>query len=160
MATTSAQVRDVMRRTVRALTPAILAHVKFKAHDERVDFRTHALQNPKAAFRVFSIRDSGAVVGPVVSNTAREWIETVFEVVVAYPRDHSYGPQLAMDLDDVIESDLRQIEHSIGTNGYQQLELSTGGDAQSITGSTTREQALAVVFGVLTLNVGFWREMP
>lgn len=160
MATTTAAIRDVMRRTVRSLVPSVLANVRYTLHDERGDFETWAEANPTAAFRRVAIRSTGSIEPPVVSNTDQEWISTGIDVVIAYPRDHRYGAQLRLDLDDVIEADLRQIEHAIGTNGYAALDLTTGGDALVMTEATERLPGAANVYGLLRLSAGFWRVMP
>jgi hypothetical protein len=158
--TTSAGVRDLMRETIRALTPNVRSDARWRTHDERVDFRIWAEQNPTAAFRMFSIKTEGQLQPPVVSNTDVEWVETQFELVAAYPRDYRYGGgQHILDLDDVIESDLRQIEHAIGTNGYQSLEQVTGTEATVQTVDTIREPGIAAVFAVLRLRVMYWRVM-
>lgn len=157
--TTAAAIRDLMRTTVKALTPTFLENARYKPFAERVDFRAWCEANTTAAFRWFSIRDLGNIAPPVVSNTDREWIETQFEVVIAYPTDHRYGRDMALDLDDCQEGDLKQVEHAIGTNGYQTLDVSTGGDACVTTVETAREQGPACVFGVLRLSVRYWRSM-
>jgi hypothetical protein len=157
--TTAAEIRDAMRSAVRAITPSLLAHVPFKAHDERVPLRQWAELNKTAAFRWFSVRDTGDVVPPVVSNMDRDRVETTFEFVTAYPLDYRYGNQLALDMDDVVESDLRQVEHKIGSNGYSLLDLTTGGDATVTTIGTSRESGESCAFGVLRLRVEFWRQM-
>lgn len=157
--TTAAAIRDVMRSTVRALTPPGLVNVPYQAHDERVEFRRWAEQTKGGAFRWFSIRDMGAIEPPVVSNADVEWVVTRFVCQVAYPRDYRYGGQLAMDMDDVIELDLRKIEHAIGTNGYSAIESAVG-NATVTTDGTARDEEDACVFGVLTLTVRYWRAMP
>jgi len=157
--TTAGAVRDLMRATVRAVAPELRSDVKWKPYDERADFRTWADANPTAAFRQFSIKTVGEIPPPVVSNTDVEWVETSVECVSAYPRDYRYGAQHHLSLDDVIESDLRQLEHAIGTNGYAALDQATGNEALVTTEATFREPGGAVVFGVLRLRVGFWRSM-
>ena len=162
--TTAAAIRDVMRSTVKALTPATLAEVKFRPFQQRsmsgFDFRQWCEKSPTAAFRLVSILDEGTITPPVVSNMDREWVEKEFLVQVSYPRDHRYGSQAGLDLHDVIESDLRQIEHAIGTNGYATLDLSTGGDACVVTTGTQREEGEACLYGQIRLSVQFWRAMP
>lgn len=160
--TTTAAIRDVMVSTVKGLTPSTLQNVRYVPHSERVELRTFAEENPHSSFRRYSIKSIGLIEPPVVSNLDREWVETEIELEIAYPRDHRYGAQLKLDLDDVVELDLRQIEHAIGSNGYATLDLTTGGDAAVTTVETMRDDGgglAPVVYGVIRLRAGYWRAM-
>jgi len=39
-------------------------------------------------------------------------------VIVAYAQSHRWGADAALDRDDAMESDEKQIEHTIGRDGY------------------------------------------
>lgn len=161
--TTSAAIRDLMRTMVGELTPTLLANVPFKPFDERsmsgFEFREWCEKNPTGAFRRVSILDEGNEDGPVVSNTDREWIEREFLVQIAYPRDHRYGAQQKMDLHDVAESDMKQVEHKIGTNGYARYNTDLSGAATITKLGVSRESGPACVFSLLRLSVRYWRSM-
>jgi hypothetical protein len=147
-----------MSAALKALTPQGLSHVTFREHKLRGDFRDWCNQNPNGAFRLFSIRGTGRTEPPAVTNTDVEWVSTEIECVIAYPLDYRAGPQLTLDRDDLIEDDLRQIDNTIGTNGY--LAIENAGAGVVVTIETRREEGIACAFGVLTMSAGFWRAMP
>lgn len=156
--TTLAAVIDVMRTAVKGVTPTTHAGVAYKPWNEWGDFRGWAERAPAGAFRWFSIRRDGGITPPAVTNTDLEEVEAEVECVVAYPKDYRYGQQMAKDMDDCIEADLMQVEHKIGTNGFQTIE--TAGDACSLTLSSEIEDGTACAFGVLRLRVIWKRDMP
>jgi hypothetical protein len=156
--TTAGQVRDVMIRAVRGLTPTVAAERKFVDYRENAGpIRRYCDANPAQAPRRFSIRDIGEVQPLSASDTEVSWTETEFECVVAYPYDNGWGANAALSLDDVIESDARQIDQSIGTEGYLLLDTSNGGEACVMTLGQHREDGEACRFLVLRLSVQFWR---
>jgi hypothetical protein len=159
MATTGAAIRDAMIALVEAITPSTHAGDKFVAHREVQPFRDWADANPGGCLRRFSIRSTGALTPPEATNTDIEWVSTDFACVVAYPVNGRQGEDWLLDLDDVIEADLRAIEHRIGTNGYANYAQQTAGATVTTTG-TAREEGGAVVYGVLELHAGFYRVMP
>jgi hypothetical protein len=157
MTTTAAAIRDAMIALVEGLTPTTLASDRFLAHREGLDFRTASEANPPACLRRFSIRTTGTVSPPTVTNTDVEWVETDLECVIAYAPNGRHGAKFLTDLDDAIEHDLRQIEHTIGTNGYAFYAQATAG-ATVTTVDSTREDGGPVTFAVLNLHAGFYRD--
>lgn len=155
---TVAAIRDTMTTAISALLPHSLQGNPFKLHRQHGDFRAWAEQNPGGAFRQFSVRGSGTIAPPEVTNTDVELVSTEIECVVAYPMDFRGGPKMVHDRDDLIESDLRQIDNTIGTNGYATIETAVSGTVTTI--EATREEGQACVFAVLRLKVGFYRAMP
>lgn len=151
-------IRDAMIAVVEDIVPSTLSSDRFRPHREHGDFRDWAIAHPNGCLRRFSIRASGDVSPPLVTNTDVEWVETGFECVVAYAAGGRHGEKFLTAIDDVMESDLRLIEHRIGTNGYAHYGQNIA-RASVTTVGTLREQGL-VAFGVLTLNAGFYRSMP
>jgi len=129
-----------------------LAQVKFRAHNNRQDFRTWCDANPNAAFRRFQIRDVGTVSGSQIYDAQQAWHVTEFECVVAYPRDYRYGSQALLDLSDVLWEDLNELDNQIGTN-----QAAAATTATVTTLEKTTEEGAACVFGVLRLQVEFWK---
>ena len=162
MTTTPAAVRDAMVTEVRALTPTVAADVTFRhfQEDRRVDFRDFCEANPQAAFRLFAIRNLGPQQPPEVTNGDVEWIETMFECVVAYPVSNEYGEQGQLDMDDVIDSDAAQIRAAIGTTGYATLDVTTGGAASVTDNGYEFEDGTACRFLRVELNVSMYRSIP
>lgn len=149
---TVASVRDELGAAVRNLTPDSLAHVKYRAHDNRQDFRDWCNANPQAAFRKYQIRDVGSVAGGEVYDAQQTWHVTELECVVAYPRDYRYGTQALHDLSDVLWEDLNALDNAIGTNS------ASGATTATITTlSKDTEEGAACVFAVLRLQTEFWR---
>lgn len=156
--TTAGQIRDLMIRTVRGLTPTVAAERGFEPYREDAGpIRRWADKTPIAAPRRFSVRDVGEVQPPTASDTEVAWVQTEFEVVVSYPYGHGWGSLAALSLDDVIELDAKQIEGAIGTDGYLMLDTSNGGEACVSTLATYREDGDACRFLVIRLSVQFWR---
>lgn len=149
---TASSVRDELTTGVISLTADSLAHVKFRAHDNRQDFRTWCNANPQAAFRRFQIRDVGTVAGSEVYDAQQTWHVTEMECVVAYPRDYRYGRDALIDLDEVLWEDLDDIDNAIGSNGAAAVTTAT-----VTTLEKTTEEGAACVFAVLRLQTEFWR---
>ena len=156
--TTVAAIRDRMIALVRALVPTVESGTKFVPYREQLDFRSWAEAHPDACLRRFSIATRGQVSPPEVTNTdvERVWVE--MEAVVAYPVNSRFGERALASLHDVIASDLQQMEHRIGTNGYA-LYAASNPAATVLTLDTDRENGPVVMFGVLVLRVGFFRSM-
>lgn len=148
---TAASVRDELATAVRNLTGASLAHVPFKPHDNRQDFRTWCNANPNAAFRRFQVRDVGTVSGSEVYDAQQAWHVTEMECVVAYPRDFRYGAQALLDLDDVLWADLNAIDNAIGSSGNATTACVT-------TLQKDTEEGAGCTFAVLRVQTEFWRE--
>lgn len=117
--TTAAEIRDRMLTVIEAIAPELMASPQFARYRQEGpgDFYAWAEQQPAAALRRISVRWFAAPTEPLVSNTDVERVRLVFEIAVAYPQSHRYGPQNALDRDDVAESDRNQIRNAIGLNG-------------------------------------------
>lgn len=156
--TTAAAIRNAIVARIARLVPVIEAE-RFIPSQELSDFRDAAERNKTGCFRRYSVRFMGAVTPPLVSNTDVERVGDDIEVVVAYPTTGRFGAKALHALDDVIASDLRQIEHEVGSNGFANLntDLAMVGAATVLTVGQAREDGPAVTFGVLRLRVEFYR---
>lgn len=156
MATTnSAAIRDVMVTTIAALTPVAPGGGRFVAHRLRGnDFREYCEQNP--TFRLFSIRETGPLEGPEVSNLDNEWVTTTFELVSCYPLSNRAGPQMSLDRDDAMELDMRQFDAAIGLVGFAALEAAAFATVMGAP-EREREQGQACAFNVLRVRIGYTR---
>lgn len=161
MATTTVEaIRDRMIALVQALTPTKLAANKFVVERAELDFRDWAEQHPGAAFRRFSIRDTGDSLPADVSNTDVERRVVTFEAVVAYPHNSRTGPVPALDRLDCMERDQHQLEDTIGMRGYGNFTSENADCSWIKEGSTTsREDGAAVSFLVLRLAYSYHRSV-
>ena len=114
--TTVAQIRDRASDLITALTPTVMSNDRFleSRHEYKGDIRVWARANPHACRRRFSVRAVPLETVPEVSNVTTEQVRSTFETVVCYAQDHRDGEQGALDRDDVIDSDFRQIDKVIG----------------------------------------------
>lgn len=166
MTTTAAAIRDQMITEVLTLTPATLGDTHpYRLHSDWERTVREQARAQADVVRLFSIRDTGDLRGPSVSNTDVEWVETVLEFVMAYSIKSTsrWGTAAGRDLDDVMEADLKQIEKRIGPSGYAALEGVVGDRALVFGGpdwpQRSREVDEQVTFSVLRLRVGFYRSM-
>lgn len=116
---TEERIRDRIITVIAALTPEKLAADRFIAYrnEGAGDFTDWAEANPAAAFRRFSVRDTGNFDTPRVSNLDVEAREVELQIVVAYPQSHRAGIANALDRDDLMLSDALKIERAVGMAG-------------------------------------------
>ena len=166
MTTTIDAVCRKMIDVVEALTPSTLADYPFvhwKGHERPL--RAQALGGAPEMVRRFAIVPLGDVSGPATTNGDQEWVEETVEVRVAYPRKAAsrWGPEPELALVAAIAADRTQLEGAIGPTGYQELDLSLGGDAVVLGGpdqpQRTREDEEHVVFSVMRMRVGYSRSI-
>jgi len=128
--TTAAAIRDRIAVLIEAITPAVLAADAYLRHRDEGDFAAWADANPAASLRRFQVRAMTGRDEVVMSTGAYERIRRDFDVLVAYPVDNraraSYEGGALASVDDLIESDFRQLEYAIGQRGnsignYQDL---------------------------------------
>ena len=118
---------------------------------ERVSLRSWAPANVPACLRRYEV--TPVVTTPAVeSQPDRERVRTTYEVVVSYPRDNRFGD--LHYLDATIAADLYAIDYYVGQTGTPPAASSV------ISRSQRREYAPGVVFGVLTIDVEYWRAAP
>jgi hypothetical protein len=158
--TTIAEVRDEIVRRIRDLIPLVHERTRWIEYRGDLEFRTAMSKNPGGCERKFIVRSSGAVQPPDVSDGVRERVRTELEVVIALPATWRQGKHL-IDVDDVLESDLAQLDQEVGTNGFATYATTTPAATVMSNEPTRREEDLpGVVFGVLPLQVVFWRAQP
>mgnify|MGYP003510524320 FL=1 len=143
-----------MITAVKAIDPLLHGDLRFTEHDSSVGFAEFCERNPGAVRRRVFIRGDGTF--ELDTSTAdKEYGWTTIQAAVAYPRDWFAGPERGNDLDALIESDMKQLEHTIGINGYPRLEQAVDGCVSEST--PTREEGDACIYGLLTMRVGYWR---
>jgi hypothetical protein len=122
VATTYATIRDRQIAVIEALTPALTSAAKFRRHRGEVEFTAWVEANMAACWRRFEILNSFNLAADGLTNAGDGNALWQFEhdevLVVAYPRQFGkYGAQNERDLDDMIDSDLAQIDEAIGPDG-------------------------------------------
>ena len=161
-ATTSAAIRDTMITEVKAITPALNAGVKFRAHDQRsmggTEFQLWCDKNPTGSFRRFSLVDDGTRTPTGASNTDVDWVEVEYELMIAYPRDHRYGAQQKLDAFDVMDSDTNQLAYAVGYRAFATLAAANATVMEPE--RVRRVDGDACFFTVITIRVGYWRAKP
>lgn len=117
-------IRDRGHSLVEALTPALLASDKFRRYrnEGKGDLEDWAETNAAGCLRRFQIREVSDVEPPVTSNLTEERVILTLEFRMAYPQSHRYGSDNALDRDDVMNSDWKQIKYEL---------CGSGGDARS-----------------------------
>ena len=149
-----ALIKQSMTTAILAITPLLNSDERFREFDASQDYPTWCEQNPAAAGRVFFIRSTGDV-RIESDNSSQRWEVTEIECAVCWPKDNHAGDGMGNDRDALIESDLLQIDNTIGTAGYASLETAVSGTVRTI--GQSREETDACVFGVLRFEVGYWR---
>lgn len=154
--TTPAAIRDVIVARIEALTPPMHGANAYRPHRQnRVRLRTWAAANPAACLRVFAVEPRGDTAPFEVTMATQEQVRESFDIVIAYPSDHRFGTLEGVD--DVIASDLRHLDYYAGTTGFSVTPTS---NATIISKQYAREEDGAVWFGVIPLEVVYWRAAP
>lgn len=116
---TEESIRDRLLTIIELVDPVYIETTRFLRFRQEGagDIFVWSEANPSACLRRVSVRSIGEDEPPAVSNTDYEERRAVFEVVLAYPQTHRYGAANALDRDDVITSDWREIDFQIGLCG-------------------------------------------
>lgn len=160
--TTAAAIRDRIATLIEAITPSVLAADRFLRHRDEASFFAWVEGNPAGSLRRFQVR---AVTGRdevIMSTGAYESLRRDFDVLVAYPVDNrsrdTYPGGALASTDDLIESDFKQLEQSIGQFGN-----SIGNYQDIATVAATREDydpdGAPVRIARKTLTIEFTRSM-
>lgn len=158
MTTTPATIRDSIASRILALTPSAHTGDPFREHRYAEDLPLWAESNPAGCLRVFSVRWSGSTSAPSVTNTTEEYVERDLEIVVAYPTTWRFGEMQLVDLEEVIDADIRRINHEVGTNGFAALATAANTSATVTTLSEGPPEIGPVVsFGTVRLHVLYSR---
>lgn len=159
---TAAAIRDRIATLIEAIAPTVLASDLFLRHRDEGAFDEWVATNPAASLRRFQVR---AVTGRdevIMSTGAYESLRRDFVVSVAYPLDNraraSYEGGALASVDDLIESDFKQLEQSIGQYGNS---IGTYQDIATV--AATREDydpdGAPVRIARKTLTIEFTRSM-
>ncbi len=155
-AATAENIRDRIKALLEALTPTSLTTKFISArNEEAADFEEWCEKNPAAAFRRFQVREVGEDGEPDVSNTTEEAVETIFEIRIGYPQTHRYGPQNAMDRDDIAKEDWKLIKQTIGANGRS--NFSGSHDCTPLGGERERERGGKIDYSVIRVRFRYQR---
>lgn len=161
--TTAAAIREQMVGLIVGLTPAYDSAVPFvpSTSDRHGNIRSWSRANPSASTRRFQVRSRVVRQWTDITNTDVEAVLATFEIVVAYAQTHRWGPDAALDRDDVIESDQSWIEQTVGRDGYANISNASwlGPNAAGSETATIieRDDAAGVDFLVITQTMRFFR---
>lgn len=118
IATTAESIRDRAIAVIGALVPRSHTTRGYRKYDNEGsgDFVAWVAASPSGGFRRFQVRQTGDS-GPAVSNTDYEERQLVLAVTIAYPQDGRAGRDQAMDRDDMIDADFKQLDFAVGLYG-------------------------------------------
>lgn len=118
IATTAESIRDRAIAVIGALVPHHLFGQRYLKHRNERDgnFVTWASANPASALRRFQVRTQDDE-GPSVSNTDYEERRVKMTITIAYPTNARTGPDQALDRDDIIDEDFKQLDAALGLTG-------------------------------------------
>lgn len=116
---TEETIRDRILDVIELVDPVYLTSTRLRRWRQEgpADFIKWSEDNASACFRRVSIRSTGDDEPPAVSNTDFEERRVVFDIAIAYPQNHRYGADNALDRDDVMTSDWREVDFQIGLCG-------------------------------------------
>ena len=162
---TAEAIRDRIYTLIEALTPSSLSSIKFLRHRNELgaDFDEWAEKNPTAALRRFQVREVGDDEPPLVTHLTQETVRVQFEIRIAYPQTHRYGPANGMDRDDVANADWKQIKQTItGTGGNARSNFTSATDGQYdctplASSSKTREAGGKIDYSVIVVEFEYTR---
>ena len=158
MGATVAAICVAMSDAIGAIAPVTYPGDRFRESrsEGAGDFLAWCEDNPAAAWRRFQVRGAGVEPPPAVSSTSEEWRRSLFEIIVAYPLTHRAGELGAVDRDRLIESDMRQLEASIGQHGGAVLHAA-GASWMPDGYQVSRLPGQACDFLVVHQTCGYWR---
>jgi len=123
VSTTPAAIRDRIIDVISGLTPTTVSGDLFRPFRNERDgaFQRWTLANAAACRRRFQVRRIGGTDSAEISNSDFEELRCTFRIMVAYPQTHRDGEDAALDRDDAIDADMKQIDQAIGMNGRANL---------------------------------------
>ncbi len=151
MSTTFQTIRAQQVALIEAIMPARMATKRFSRHRDRLPITPWIEQNPTSAFRRFDVRMTLDLEQmPTSDGNLALWRHGV-DVVVGYPRQDT-----DRDRDDLLTSDLGQIDKAIGLYGGS--DYSAGLDLCEFRGSSLDESEAAHVL-VISFVVQYTRSV-
>lgn len=156
---TAGNIRDRIYALIEAIVPTTLTRDKFRRYRNEggARFREASEASPTGAFRRFQVRETGDDSPPDVSNMTEERVRATFEIVIAYPQTHRYGPDNAMDRDDVAFDDWKALNNLVGI--YSRGRYSGSYDCTPLGAVMTREQGDACDFLVIEAVFEYMRSV-
>lgn len=162
---TAESIRDRIYALIEAITPTSLTSDKFRRYrnEDGADFQAWAEGHATAALRRFQVREVGDDEPPLVTHLTRETVRVRYAITLAYPQTHRYGAANAMDRDDVMNQDWKQIKYAItGTGGVARANFTSAVDGEydctPLASSTkTREQGGKVDYLVISVEFEYIR---
>lgn len=156
---TASAIRDRIYTLLESLPPTSLAGDKFRRYRNELDanFDAWSEKSTNGAFRRFQVRQVGDDEPPLVSNVSEERVRVRFEIRVAYPQNHRYGRDNAMDRDDVMNEDWLKINAAIGI--YGRANFTSTHDCTPLGAVKTREQGGKVDYLVVTAEYDYIRSV-
>lgn len=154
---TIAAIRDRCHVLIEALTPALLTADKFRRYRNEGDgdFAAWAEANPEACFRRFQIRQTGLEELPHTSSVLEERVRLQLTARVAYPQSHRYGPDNALDRDDVLNQDWLRLNGALGI--YGAANFTGTHDCIPLGATMERDEGDGVDFMLVHLDLEFLR---
>jgi hypothetical protein len=116
---TAESIRDRIRTVIEYIDPVSDYGVKFRRYraENGVQFRDAMEAASNACLRRFHVRNVSAEDLPTVSNIDFAEYQLDLEIEVAYPQTNRFGPDGALDREDVIDQDWKEIDYNIGICG-------------------------------------------
>lgn len=158
MTTTPAIIRSSIEARIAALVPTVHAGDLFRLHNHELTLPEWAVANAGSCTRRFSVRESGEIDPPDVTDGLTEGVWQNFTVLIAYPKSWRRGAGQLVDLDTAVSVDRLQIVRTVGTSGFASLATTTQA-ATVITVGEAREDLGPVVLGVVTLRAFYYRSL-
>lgn len=153
--TTSTALRQAIIDATIAVVPTQRSTDRFRVHRDESEFSAWAGDNPQACFRVFSVEDVYDYTMPQITNGDVQWLETTFELRIAYPMTMATNADDGMrDIRDWIDEDLRQLDSVVGLRGH--VNYSVGSLISSVPSITSQPP---VYIGAIDIVFGYYRSM-
>ncbi len=165
MATTTIRaIRATIVSLIKAIVPTFDTETPFKPYLNQgaAAFRRDMLAAPQASTRRYQVRARAGRRTQDATNTDVVAELVTFDIVIAYAQTHRWGADAALDRDDAIEEDLKQLEFTVGREGYANIPNASW-LAPDADGSQTepprieRDDAAGVDFLVITQTMRFYR---
>jgi hypothetical protein len=154
---TSADIRDRILTVLESQTPTVLSGNKFLRHRAERDgrFEDWIEKNPAAALRRIDCSEVGTDDTPDVSSMTEEAVLSDFEIRVAYPQSHRYGPDNARDRMDAVNKDWKLINYCVGL--YGRASFSGANDCTVVSATKSNDTIGAVDVLVVRLRIRYQR---
>lgn len=156
---TAAAIRDRIHSLIEDLSPVTLSGDKFRRwrNEGAGDFADAMEKIPSSCLRRFQARQVLTDEPPLVSDTINELVRLRIDLSIAYPQTGRFGPDNALDRDDVIQQDRRAINQAVGL--YGRGNFSATHDCTPLPATSEMVRGDAVDFLVFKLEYEFFRSV-